>query len=143
MVYSELIKIGGKEHEIEVKPITLIVPSANMAMEKIEYPKRIELDVEVTTYHAQRVKKLHPEFDMVWRLFHSKTSNPTIIGPDPVDSDNIRKMGSGAVHLMGLIDLTLKLTDKNVPIAWKFPESFLHPGWQVALADLAIWFSKR
>lgn len=51
-------------------------------------------------------------------------------------------MSLGAIHLMGLIDMTLKLTDQGVPVVWIHPESHMHPGWQVALADLAIYFAK-
>jgi hypothetical protein len=46
------------------------------------------------------------------------------------------------LHLMGLIDLSLKFIDMKIPIVWKAPESYLHPGWQVALADLAIHLYK-
>ncbi len=101
----------------------------------------VKLDSEVTTYHAQRVQKLHPAFIDAWQLFFKNTSRES--SDPPADPDMIRKMGSGSIHLMGLIDLTLKLSDMNISVAWVYPESYMHPGWQVALADLAIWFSKR
>jgi predicted ATPase len=52
-------------------------------------------------------------------------------------------MGSGAIHLMGLIDLSLKFGDMGVQTVWVYPETFLHPGWQVALGDLLIYFMNR
>lgn len=137
---KETIKIVQQTHEIEVKPITLICPSASASALKIEYPNRFALSSDVTTFHAQKVQKLHIEFEKVWRFFMANTSKPTPVDYD-VTSDRIRQMGSGAIHLMGLIDLTLKLWDKKVPMVWVHPETFLHPAWQVALGDLAIYFS--
>lgn len=139
----EKVKIGEQELEIEVKPITLICPAAEMAAgPPIEYPDRVEIDLTITLHHARLVKNLHPEFDSVWRLFMENTSPPTEIKYD-ITADSIRRMGTGSLHLMGLIDLTLKFGDMKVPVVWKYPESNLHPGWQVALGDLAIFFSNR
>lgn len=138
----EEIKVGEETHTIEVRPLTLIIPSARMAMgPPIQYPKRLPLDAKGTVYHARKVQKLHAEFEQVWRLFHSSTTPAGEVGE--VSADAIRKMGPGAVHLMGLIDMTLKLQDQKVPLVWVYPESFLHPGWQVGLGDLAIFFARR
>lgn len=140
---TEEVKIGEQTYQIEVRPITIVVPSAQMAMgPRIEYPKRVELDMQATTYHAERVQKLHIDFYEAWHVFMSN-ANPA--GPDlgPISPDELRKMGSGVLHLMGLIDMTLKFSDMGVSVVWKYPESCMHPGWQVALGDLALYFSRK
>lgn len=43
----------------------------------------------------------------------------------------------------GLVDLSLKLADQGVPIAWVYPEAGLHPGAQTGLADVAIWMKNN
>ena len=136
----ETIKVGKQDHQIEVKPLTVICPSAEASCVKIEYPGRVPLDAEITTYHAQRVKKLHTEFEKVWRFFMENTSKPTPVDYE-VTADRIRQMGAGAIHLMGLIDMSLKFRDLKIPMVWVHPETFLHPSWAVALGDLAIFFA--
>jgi hypothetical protein len=143
MSEKETIIIDNKDvHQVEIKPITVLCPSAEMAGHKIAYPNRMPIGTEDTTYHASKVQKLHCEFEAVWRFFMSKISQPKEIDYQ-ITADNIRTMGSGALHLMGLIDLSLKLQDQKIPMVWVYPETFLHPGWQVALADLGIFFVNR
>lgn len=138
---TEPIQVGDQTLEIEVRPITLIVPATNMQVgPPIRYPKRMTLTPEDTVYHARRVKKLHAEFEHGWRLFMANTTPPLPVDYS-VDPDTIRGMYIGAIHLMGLLDMSLKLSDLFVPVAWKFPETYMHPGWQVGLGDLVIWLS--
>src|SRR5689334_10132586 len=125
--------IGGQRHEIEVRPITLVVQSAESAVgPPIEYPGCMVLDPEATTYHGKRVQKVHAEFGVAWRHFMASCQNQP--SNFPVTPDEIRKGGSGGIHLMGLIDLSLKFQDMKVSVVWRHPESFLHPAWQVGLA---------
>jgi len=135
---TETIKVGNQVLEIETRPITMVFqPAASTLGPRIEYPRRVRLDPEVTSYHAQRVQKLHTRFEECWRLFMANTTPPTPVGE--VTAEAIRKGGGmGAIHLMGLIDMSLKFADMKVPVVWVFPESFLHPGWQVGLGDLLI-----
>lgn len=138
---TETVKVGEQVMNLETRPITLIAPSAAMASgPKIEYPDRFSISPEVTLYHAERVQKLDPDFEKVWRLFHKSVGSAKI--DKMPTADEIRKMGTGSTHLMGLIDLTLKIAvRKKVPVVWIYPESFMHPAWQVGLADLAIYFA--
>lgn len=139
---SERVFIGDSRRAIRTRGLTLLLPSANMAMHNIEYPDRIPVDAVAIKYHADRVDKLHPEFDKYYRLFMKSVS-------DPHDTDTIptpaqfRQMGTGLLHLMGLIDLALKMQDKNVPVVWKYPETSLHPGYQAGLGDLFVAFMRR
>ncbi len=133
---TEKIKIADDEHEIEVKPITMIFHNGDLPAE-IEYPERFAITPEMTIYHADRVQKLHEEFPTFWREVHvqRRLDKEPQCGPIP---DEIRKLGMGHRHLMGLFDLSLKLTDQGVPLVWKYPETYLHPSFQAALADVVI-----
>lgn len=145
MAETQIIQIGDQSLSIEVSPVTLIFQSAHSAMgPDIRYtePKRVVLDMEATLHHARRVKNLHREFEAAWRLFMENTT-PHREVDYPVTPDRIREMGSGSLHLMGLIDMSLKFSDMGVPVVWKHPESCMHPGWQVALGDLVMWLSRR
>jgi hypothetical protein len=139
---TQTLEIAQTNHEIEVRLVNLIFKNANSAVEApIKYTGCMELDPQASLYHGERVKKLHPQFLEAWNVFMSEVSVKSNIDPTP---DNIRQGDMGGVHLMGLIDLTLKLQDvSNKRIVWKYPESFLHPGWQVGLGDLIIWFAMR
>ena len=140
MADQQAITVNGEPAgTIELRPVTLVVPAADMACHRIGYPGCVQLTTEVTVYHAERVRRLHGRFAEFWLAFMRNTSPATPVDYE-VTADRIRQMGTGAVHLMGLIDMTLKLTDKAARVVWVYPESFLHPGWQVALGDLAIKF---
>ena len=138
---NNTIKVGEQELEIEPGPITLVFPSPAMQLAPpIRYPNRLTITPEDTVYHARRVQKLHPDFEIGWRLFMDMTT-PVMPVDYSIDPETIRGMYIGAIHLMGLIDITLKLRDLKVEVVWKFPETYMHPGWQVALADLVIWLA--
>ncbi len=132
---SQQLQIGDQTVTIETRPLNLIVQSPQSAMgPDIRYPGCVVLDSQATLHYAERVKVLDPEFWTVWRLFLAHTSPPT--------PDDIRRRGTGVRHVMGLIDMSLKLMRKGHNVVWRHPESHLHPGWAVALGDVAIWFSK-
>lgn len=138
---QETIQIGKDVLGIEIKPITVICTSAEVsAGPRIEYPNRIRIDTDATIFHAKAVTKLHKDFVDVWKRFMLNTSNKEEVKYD-ITADNIRTFGMGSIHLMGLIDLSLKFRDLGIPFVWVHPESLLHPAWQVALADFAIYLS--
>ena len=138
-----VVRPENTEHEVEVKPLTLIVPSADMAGSNMEYPGRFPISPQDTIYHADRVQKLHDEFYTYWHIFHDNC------GPDhPPDHskptpDEFRQGGMGKKHMMGLIDLLLKLQDKGVAVVLKYPETYLHPAWAVGLGDLLLSLKDR
>ncbi len=137
---TQTLVIGDEKHEVEVRPVNLIFQGAESAvLPPIQYPGCMVLDPMVTVYHAERVQKLDPQFRTVWDFFQSNVEHKSSIDPTP---DNIRKGNMGGIHLMGLIDLTLKLTKMGKNVVWKCPETYLHPGWAVGLGDLAIYFGK-
>lgn len=126
---TEKITIGGDEHEIEVKQITLICKSEKV-LHDVKYEERIPIDIEASFYHMERVKVFHPlTEDYIRQVFDYKGS---------CTPDEVRRMGSGFKHFGGRIDLTLKLMSQGVPIAWVHPEDCLHPAAQARLADVLI-----
>ncbi len=138
---TQTLIIGNERHEIEARPLNIVCQSADGAVgPPIVYEGCFVISPEETIYHAERVHKLHTQFCEVWSLFMRNVNSPSKIDPTP---DNIRQGGMGGKHLMGLFDMTLKIQDKGVNVVWRAPESFLHPGWQVGLADVAIFFSRR
>lgn len=133
---TEIIKIAGDEHEVPIAPLTLIVPDASMVAERIEYPCRVDIDLEGALFHLEHVQK----FDTKSARFVRQVFE---LGEDvEVTPDSVRRMGLGARHFGGRIDLTLKLMQLEVPIAWKYPEAGLHPRAQLALADVLLELSK-
>ncbi len=92
----------------------------------------IELTPEVTTYHGERVQRLH---DKTLELLH-------LVLPDVVWPVDGSKRSYVLRHLLGLIDLTLKLSDSStasrITIVWKRPEDGLHPKHQASLGDVVI-----
>jgi hypothetical protein len=114
----------GETHEIEVKRITLICHHDQTG--DVEPLDRLVLDPEATLYHADRLSPggRHTKTDaLIARVFKQQLP--------PVTSLAYR-------HVLGLVDLSLKLLDMNVPIAWRYPETYLHPAAQVELADILI-----
>lgn len=143
MAETQTIIIGSQKHEVVLKPINLIFSSCHASMgPDYQYPGRVVLDNTVTVYHAERVQKLHADFEQYWRLFFRATS-PVVDVKYPITADEIRKMGMGARHLMGLIDMQLKFMDLKKPTVWRHPESYMHPGWAVGLGDLIIQLQLR
>lgn len=94
----------------------------------------VMLDVEMSLYHMDRVKVLDsrtPELiGMIFDLDNEEVGR--------LDSDEIRRRGSGYRHMGGLMDLTLKLRDKSIKIDWAHPEALLHPKAQCNLGDVLI-----
>jgi hypothetical protein len=126
----ETIVVDGTEHEIVVKPITIVVKDAGITTNTV-YKDRLPLDLEACLYHMDRVQK----FDSRTPYFVSKVF-PQL--KEEVNPTTVRANGLGVRHFAGRIDMTLKLMDQGVPIAWVYPEAGLHPSSQLILADVII-----
>lgn len=123
---KEPFLVGDEIIEAEVQPLTIIVKSDNLQHD-IEPIKRVVIDVEATTYHADRCVIWHPDTeDWVNR-----------IKPGAFEAKD-----SAGRHLRGLVDLGLKFTEMGVPIQFRHPETHLHPKAQCQLADFFIHLSK-
>ena len=144
---TQQIIIGDQTHEIETLPVTVLFSNAHASMgPDYKYPGRYVLDAFTTRLQAEyldeNADKLHPEFEKFWRLFFEATT-PRGTPTWPLTADVIKTIGTGGRHLIGLIDMLLKLDDLKIPTVVRHPESFMHPGWAVALGDLFIHLSKR
>ena len=144
---TEEIRIKLKEgiyeiKEIETKPITLICKSPAF-QSKIEYPKRVEIDPQVSVYHGERVKNVHADFPKYWNMVFEQSSKGTE-PPCEAEPDEIRQWCDIAgTHLLGLLDLTLKFMDMGTPFVWKYPETYLHPGLQAGLGSVVCELSQK
>lgn len=133
------IHLSKTTHEVPTRPITLIVPSAS-TLERISYDERIvELTAEVTTYHAQRCSRKGWHHDTL-PLLEYVFGNVTLRGSEDAP---LRSQGSGITHAAGLLDLTLKFQDQGITVAWKYPETSLHPAAAVQLGDVAVYLHHR
>jgi hypothetical protein len=140
---TEKIKLGNEEFEIEVKPITLVVKAPNI-MQDIQTPGRFMIDSTMTLEHVRFIHdKAQPLHPLTQKLF-------LVVFPDyeqrlagaPITPAMLALEGSGAQHVAGLIDMSLILIDRGVPIGWRYPESYLHPAAQCNLADVLIALMK-
>jgi hypothetical protein len=123
-VMKETIFIGKDRHDIEVKPITLVVKGGEV--DDIDAPARFMIEPEHTLHHAGKVKQLHPRTQEL----------VNIVFPGGEVASR------GYLHVVGLIDLTLKLTEKGVQVGWRYPETYLYPKEQCQLADVLVKLTK-
>jgi hypothetical protein len=139
-----VIKIGKEIVKIEARPLNIIITAPTMLADpELEYPGCAVLKEEYVMYHAERVQRLHPEFDTAMFTFLNNTT-PAIRPISSKTADEYRACGRKLTYVMGLIDMSLKIMDRGVPVVWVHPEGILtHPGWQVGLGDLSIWFMDR
>jgi len=126
-VPTERIKVGDETIEIETKPLTLVFSDGSLP--KITVPGKVSLDIGATTYHADRMTKPHARLDEMLVM---------VTGAPLAEHGDKRGWGLGLRHVVGLLDLTLKLLDQNIGIHWAYPESALHPKWQLGLADVLL-----
>jgi hypothetical protein len=131
--------INGEAHVIDARRITIIVPGSNMH-HRIRYPEMVEIDLQMSCQHASTVESLHEDIQSLFDLvfpdsnidLHSTKAN-----------DTVQSLGTGMLHVIGRLDLSLKFQDQGVAYMWKYPEACLHPGAQVGLADVMIALRRR
>jgi hypothetical protein len=131
------LEIGNDKVDV-TEHLVVVVPDAGITTEEVGYPAGcVVLDIEYCIYHVDRVIKFHDKLpDLVERVTGSEF--------EYADRKRRSSWSLGMRHLVGCLDMTLKFLDAGVSqIAWRFPESGLHPKWQVELADVAIELSKR
>jgi len=124
---AEEMKIDDKRVELQTAPLTLVVPSVSCSTQKTEYLQRVEINVQTAMYHVERTQ-----------TFHQRTAHwlAEVFGQDGDYTPEATRQGStGMQSLAGFFDLSLKLRAMGIPMVLKYPESFLHPGAQVVIAD--------
>ncbi len=125
------IQVGDQTHEVPAKTINLIF-RAPALKERTQYPGLVSIDSDASIYHGERVQKLHADTERLFRLVF------TDWGDEPVESVYIRTLERCYVHVLGLVDMSLKLRDLGIGFAWIKPESHLHPAHQLGLMDAVI-----
>ncbi len=128
---TEKIILGNEEFEIEVRPITLITKAANVVHD-IQTPERIMIDCQMTISHTDSVVTLHPLTPRLFKMVFTDWRGD-------VTPESVRREGTGAKHVLGLIDLSLVYFDQRIQFGWRYPESYLHPALQCQLADVLIF----
>jgi len=125
------IKVGDAVYEISEGKINMLFKSPSITKDAEYPPEVVRITAEVTAKHMAGLEKFQPQTKlyarMMWPELYEKCE------PTPQD---ILKEGMGVVHSFGLIDLTLKCIADDVPYAWVYPESHLHPAKQVILGDI-------
>lgn len=125
------VTIGQESHDIEVRRVTLVVPGPQ-SHQRIRYPGLVEIDLEMSCHHARLVEVLHPEVEQYFLKIFPDSELP-----------ERKSAGTGALHVIGRLDLSLKLQDLGVPFMWKYPEAGLHPVAQAPLADVIMDLRQR
>lgn len=134
---SEIIMVNGEKKAISLGDMITLICHKDEGI-KIEYPKRISIDVEMTLHHGRKVVKLHKHTkEMMCLLFDNLTEDSPIFNCSERHKETL-----GYVHGLGLIDLTLKFIDSGVDFVWSYPETLLHPSTQAKLADVMIAISR-
>ena len=134
------IIVDGQDASIPEHPLTLLFTSPETG--QISYPGRAELHPELTVRWVDMLREeadLHPTFRRAFAIWCGAVQRG---GPDPdITVAGLQSSGTGLRHVAGLIDLTLHLRGRGIPVVWVHPESHLHPAWQCGLGDLIMWLT--
>jgi hypothetical protein len=133
------VVINGEAHVIDARKITIIVPGSNMH-HRIRYPQLVEIDLQLSCQHAGTVKELHPE---IQEYFEKVFPDSNIDLHSHIANGTVRSLGTGMLHTIGRLDLTLKLQDLGRGFMWKYPEACLPPAAPVGLSDVIIALRRR
>jgi hypothetical protein len=115
--------------EVETKPITFICHKGDI---QVEVPDSIELNIDMTRYHGNRVVKIDPVAQAWAEHILGYELEPYIQPSDRTASQ---------AHVIGLCDLPVKLMQQQgraLPFFIKEPETFLHPSQQVNVTDWIV-----
>jgi hypothetical protein len=128
----EKIIFEGCEHDVEVKPVTLVF---NKTWKESVYPERVMITPEMSLSHFYSMKDVNNYVICFFKLVVSDY-------PHSVTKDNISESALGFRHLIGLFDLSLQFLAQKKNFGWKYPETGLHPKYQLELAEALIIFSQ-
>lgn len=129
---QEKIIFEGYEHNVEVKPITLVF---NKTWKDSIYPERIMITPEMSLSHFYSMNDINNYVICFFKLVVDDY-------PYTVTKKNISDSALGFRHLIGLFDLSLQLLIQKKNFGWKYPETGLHPKYQLELAEALIIFSQ-
>ena len=137
---EEAIKIGQKDDaQVEanlelqkLKKLNLIIYGDGVTKE-MEHPGRIVIDQAMAIQHYKfTVDKDLPlddkTLDYVGMVFIN----------NEVTEDNWKEHGEQVQHVIGRIDVTLKLQKEHVALVWRYPEAGLFPAYHTRIADVIM-----
>ena len=140
MAQEEAIKVAQKDDaQVEanlelqkLKKLNIIIYGDGVT-EEMEHPGRIVIDQAMAMQHYKfTVDKDLPldneTLDYVGMIFID----------NEVTKDNWKKHGTQVQHVIGRIDVTLKLQKKHVALVWRYPEAGLFPIYQARMADVIV-----
>lgn len=130
---TETIYVGKDEVKVPTAPITLIF---NRAPSDTFYPDRLMIDPEMTRAHFEKMTEINPFVAAFFKLVVRDY-------PHDVTLANVKQAVPGFKHLVALFDLSLQFLLEGRKFGWKYPETYLHPCYQVELAEALIVFSDR
>tara|TARA_Y100000310_G_C20536978_1_gene741324 strand:- start:670 stop:1107 length:438 start_codon:yes stop_codon:yes gene_type:complete len=120
---------SGCREMTEEEYLSIIVKGEDVTKD-IDYGDRIVIDMPRALEHAHQI-----ELDCM-PLHEYTIEHTNIVFPD-VTEDNWREEGQGVHHVLGRVDLTLKLGDVTT-FMWRNPEDSLGPSEQVRLGQLLL-----
>jgi hypothetical protein len=129
----ERITLHGDSHEIETRPVTMIV---NTSHGEIEYEDREVFDAEASLAHYRSLG----EIDEVTASLVPVVLNDLDI-KGRVTKAYLDTCPKPYQQVAGLISLSVEAVIGGRKFVWRRPESGLHPRHQVGLADLMLLFS--
>ena|ERR1019366_3333940 len=130
---KETIILNGQEMEVELRKINIICKAPDIVQD-IQTPGRLMIDSQMTLTHTEEAKEFHPRTEKFFRMVFMEYDGE-------FTPEAIRREGSGAMHIAGLIDLSIICMTQSAKFGWKYPESFLHPKMQCQLADVVVAIS--
>ena len=121
--------ISGSREMTEKEHLSVIT-KGTLVTEDIDYGDRIIIDMPTALEHAYEIEVGHMPL-------HECTIEYTNIVFPTITEENWIEQGQGVHHLLGRIDLSLKLGDVTT-FMWRNPEDSIGLGDQVKIADLIL-----
>lgn len=119
--------------EVELAELGLLFHMGQYDCKIVESEKPVVVIEAPHTVEEGKVLDPHWMFPAFWDVLNAGTRSTL----PPVMA--IRHSSMGILHLGGLVNLALKaVVDADVLPHFRYPEAFLHPSIQVALADFFI-----
>ena len=121
--------ISGSREMTEKEYLKVIVKGTEVTKD-IDHGDRIIIDMPTALEHAYEIEVGHMPL-------HECTIEYTNIVFPTITEENWIEQGQGVHHLLGRIDLSLKLGDVTT-FMWRNPEDSIGPGDQVKITDLIL-----
>jgi predicted ATPase len=127
---SDFITLDGVDTEIETAPLTLLFHQGDVQIEarnrcQVDPETTLEACKEMSEYDWHKIRESKQFKDMFKKVFF-----------DMEPPEFIHSEGLGVRHVVGMIVLIKLAQHHNVPVFIRYPESYLHPRYQLGLGDL-------